>query len=283
MQSGATRPQGDADTEIPLTGGDVTAGVVRVGDTVRRPMGPHSPLVHVILRHLEAAGFGGAPRVLGVDEQGREVLTFVEGEVADRPWPAWVADVDRAVSVARLLRGLDDAMLSLGLPAEVDAVAPPSPPDGPLPPRRGPDPTFVGHRDVSPENVVFRDGRAAALIDFDLAQPCSRVDEVCNLLLWWAPLMPPPDREEVMRDADAVARARVLVEAYGLDDEDRAHVVDVARSTADRAWFVMRERARREGGGWQRMWDAGVGDRIVRRQAWLAKNAGALHRVMVGG
>jgi hypothetical protein len=27
--------------KIPLTGGDVTEGVVRVGDTVRRPVGPH--------------------------------------------------------------------------------------------------------------------------------------------------------------------------------------------------------------------------------------------------
>ena len=43
--------------EIPLAGGDVTEGVVRIGDTVRRPAGPHSPLVHALLRHLEAAGF----------------------------------------------------------------------------------------------------------------------------------------------------------------------------------------------------------------------------------
>nr|BFE82330.1 hypothetical protein GCM10020093_049310 [Planobispora longispora] len=47
--------------EIPLLGGDVTDGVVRVGDTVRRPTRPSTPSVHALLRHLEAAGFEGAP------------------------------------------------------------------------------------------------------------------------------------------------------------------------------------------------------------------------------
>jgi hypothetical protein len=40
--------------EIPLAGGDVTEGVVRVGDTVRRPVGPHSPLVHAQAATLTA-------------------------------------------------------------------------------------------------------------------------------------------------------------------------------------------------------------------------------------
>ncbi|WP_435866505.1 hypothetical protein [Streptosporangium sandarakinum] len=53
--------------EIPLVDGDVTEGVVRVGDTVRRPVGPNAPLVHALLRHLEEVGFAGAPRFLGID------------------------------------------------------------------------------------------------------------------------------------------------------------------------------------------------------------------------
>jgi hypothetical protein len=63
-----------------LAGGNLSAGVVRTGDTVRRPMGPWSPSVHALLRHLD--GFDGAPRLLGVDERGREVLEYIEGEVA---------------------------------------------------------------------------------------------------------------------------------------------------------------------------------------------------------
>jgi hypothetical protein len=64
-----------------LTGGRITQGVVRVGNTVRRPTGAYTPFVHSLLCHLEESGFEGAPRVLGIDEQGREVLTFIEGHV----------------------------------------------------------------------------------------------------------------------------------------------------------------------------------------------------------
>src|SRR5262249_59819480 len=56
-----------------------TAGVVRVGDTVRRPQNANSDYVHGLLLHLERCGFDGAPRYLGVDDRGREVLTFIEG------------------------------------------------------------------------------------------------------------------------------------------------------------------------------------------------------------
>ena len=74
--------------EVPLTGGNVTAGVVRVGETVRRPAGPWTPAVHALLRHLEGVGFAGAPRALGFDDRGREVLSYVEGHAA-WPWDAF--------------------------------------------------------------------------------------------------------------------------------------------------------------------------------------------------
>ncbi|MGH3171034.1 MAG: hypothetical protein ACRDN0_34865 [Trebonia sp.] len=69
-------------TEIPLPGGNMNGGVVRVGDTVRRPAGPWTPAVHALLAHLHAVGFAGAPRPLGIDEHDREILTFVPGTVA---------------------------------------------------------------------------------------------------------------------------------------------------------------------------------------------------------
>ena len=79
------------DAEIPLLGGDMTEGVVRVGRTVRRPVRPHTAAVHALLRHLDAAGFDGAPRVLGIDANNREVLTYLPGVVARRPRPAFTA------------------------------------------------------------------------------------------------------------------------------------------------------------------------------------------------
>jgi len=68
-----------SDMEVPLVGGMSTPGVVRVGETVRRPMGANAEYVHDLLLHLERCGFEGAPRYLGVDQQGREILSFIEG------------------------------------------------------------------------------------------------------------------------------------------------------------------------------------------------------------
>ena len=262
------------DVEVPLDGGDVTEGVVRIGETVRRPVGDHSALVHRVLQHLEVTGFEGSPRYLGIDDRGREVLSFLPGDVAGRPWPAWVAEESRGLSVARLLRRLDDAMEGLGLPDDLGVVVPDV--------EKEPRPTFIGHRDVTPENTVFRNGEACALIDFDLVRPSSRVDEVVNLLLWWGAWMAPEDRSPCMRGIDAAERGSRLVDAYGLAESDRQFVVPVAVATAERSWFTMRERARTLGGGWARMWEEGVGDRIRRRQQWLEQNGTALHDALIG-
>ncbi len=68
-----------AEPEIPLSGGRVTQGVMRVGNTVRRPVNPRSPFIHSVLLHLEKKGIACVPRYLGQDEKGREVITFLSG------------------------------------------------------------------------------------------------------------------------------------------------------------------------------------------------------------
>ena len=274
MSASPTTP--DDEPEILLPGGDVTVGVVRVGATVRRPTNPNSPFVHALLRHLEAVGFDGAPRFLGLDAQGRETLTFLEGEVAGRPRPDWIADEDRLVSLARLVRRYDDATASFVPPDGVRpdrgvADEPPGTPPAPVE-----EPEIVGHLDITPENVVFRDGEAVALIDFDLAGPATTVDELVNLLVWWAPLFDPADRDVLLRDVDVERRIGLALDAYGASDADRAKIVDAALLRTARSWHLMRHRAATLGGGWARMWAEGVGDSILRRRAWLEANGDAL-------
>jgi hypothetical protein len=261
--------------EIPLAGGDVTEGVVRVGDTVRRPVGPHSPLVHALLAHLELAGFEGAPRFLGIDGSGREVLSYIDGEVAGRPRPPWIADETRLASVGRLVRAYDDAAASFASPP--DALPDTSPADPPgIPPAPAYPPELMGHVDITPENVVFRDGRAHALIDFDLAKPATRADEMFNAMLWWAPLSDPRDVDPLLRHVDVPARARILADAYRLSGTDRERITEVAVLRTRRSWHLMKQRAETQGGGWRRMWDEGVGDVIRRREAWLDRHASTL-------
>lgn len=256
--------------EVPLAGGDVTEGVVRVGNTVRRPASSVSDGVQAVLDHLQQQGFDGAPRYLGRDSAGRDVLSFVEGEVATRPWPEWVSDPERIMSVGRLARAYDDAVVSMGVPEWARALRRPDPLG--TPESIAGEPELVGHVDITPENVVFRDGSAFALIDFDLIRPATRAEEVCNMLQWWAPWMPPEDREEALLTADAIGRGALLVDAYGLEARDRSRLVDVALNMAERSWHLMKWRSESLGGGWRRMWDEGVGEKILRRAQWIRDN-----------
>lgn len=70
-----------SEIEVPLTGGFITPGVVRIGNTVRRPLKSNASFVHALLLHLEVNGFTAAPRFLGIDAQGREMPSFIEGKV----------------------------------------------------------------------------------------------------------------------------------------------------------------------------------------------------------
>src|SRR6185503_6114766 len=94
--------------ETVLTGGNMTP-VVRVGDTVRRASGPWTPTIHALLRHVRAAGFGLGPQPLGIDDRGREILSFLPGLVPTYPLPAFVLCDDMLTTVGRTLRSYHDA------------------------------------------------------------------------------------------------------------------------------------------------------------------------------
>lgn len=260
--------------EEPLAGGDVTAGVVKVGATVRRPVQPQTPAVHAFLRHLEAAGFAGAPRVLGIDDQGREVLSFVPGEVPPRPLPAWAATDEALADLASLQRSLHQAAAGFEPPPDAAWDLPAEVPGLPLLPEEAPE--LVSHCDITPDNTVFRDGRPWALIDFDLARPTSRLGDILVTLRHWAPMADPVDRDPALAGADAGARMRLFADAYGLGAAERGRLLDLTELRLARSWHLMKGRAERLGGGWARMWGDGVGDRIRRAQRWLERERPAL-------
>ena len=96
--------------EQPLAGGmDDRYAPVRVGNTVRRAARSSRAAVRDLLLHLESVGFDGAPRYLGIDDQGREVLSWIDGDVPLPPYPAW-AMTDRALAnLGGLVRRLHEA------------------------------------------------------------------------------------------------------------------------------------------------------------------------------
>ncbi|MGE0543467.1 MAG: phosphotransferase enzyme family protein [Dehalococcoidia bacterium] len=178
------------------------------------------------MRHLEDKGFEGTPKALGIDEQGREVLSFVPGEVVGQRGggvpPAYVREVGTLAGVARLLRRYHDATVGFVAPDDAAwAYQVGAPHSGEV----------ICHNDVGPWNVVFSDGRPIAFIDFDTAAPGPRAWDIAYALYRFVPYVPddvcaiigwpqPPDRP---------ARLRTFCEAYGLENWDGILDVMVSR------------------------------------------------------
>jgi aminoglycoside phosphotransferase (APT) family kinase protein len=254
---------GSAPDEVPLVGDGVTPGVVRIGDTVRRPVRPFTATVQAYLAHLRAAGFTGAPVPLGFDEQGREILSFVAGDVPREPLPPEATGEDVLEALARLVRDLHEA--ARGWKPPPDAVWGGNP-------RATERPELVTHRDYCPGNVVFRNGVPAALIDFDLARPTTRLYDIANALYWWAPLLDPLDRTPALAGADIPRRVAVFADVYGMTASQRRALVPVADEMIRRFHVSTREKAAIDP-VFRRMWDAGAKDRLPRAEKWI-KQAG---------
>ena len=185
-----------------LAGGNMNA-VERLGDTVLRTSGPWTPTVHRYLDYLAMAGVDWAPRPLG-DEDGREHLTFIAGEVPLYPLPAYVWSDSVLENGARRLRQLHDASIGFGLdgaiwqsPAKIPAEV-------------------ICHNDFAPHNLAFVDGAIVGAIDFDMCSPGPRLWDIAYFATRAVPLTAstPPGAPAM---ADARRRVEIILRAYGSD------------------------------------------------------------------
>jgi len=259
--------------EEPLAGGvDHAGAVVRVDDTVRRPGGPAAAQVRLFLAHLHEVGFTGAPRFRGLDEHGREILDYLEGDVAIPPFPDWVADEDLLNSVALLQRKLHHAAAGFQLPRGMHW------PTRPLTqPPAGAQGDLVCHTDLCLENVVVRDGHAAAFIDFDLATPANPLFDIAIAARHWIPLRDPADIADARASTDLIGRFRLFADAHRLDAAQRDHVITMLLVFLDNALHGTRRRAESGHPGFARMWADGYEGMNRRSRAWLTDHADDLN------
>ncbi|MEO7716999.1 MAG: aminoglycoside phosphotransferase family protein [Capsulimonas sp.] len=185
--------------EETLAGGNSNVSVTRIGDTVRRAMTAHSPSVHRLLRHLESKGWSGCPRLIGVDERGREILTYLPGECGFMPY-LWHGD-DALTAAAHLLRGYHEAVADfVACPSDSWAYAYPDLSRHEI----------ICHNDFAPYNWICQDEKPSAVIDFDDAGPGPRLRDVAYAAYWMAPLSFGGGSMKALSDADIANNSRRL-------------------------------------------------------------------------
>ena len=227
-------------TEQRLPGG-LLLGAVRAGDEVRSPRQPWTATVHSVLRHLEDAGFDGAPRARGFDDQGRERLTFLPGETLGEtwPWPGWLRRDDALRQVGGWLRRLHEATATYRPPDDAVWFT-----------RRPWQPgLLIGHLDASPWNAVWADDALVGFVDWDTASPCRPEDDLAFSALTWVPLLT-AELAENAGFGDAADRRRrfhLFLDAYGYAGDRRA-IRDAIIGRVERNVAVIREL---DGGGEQ--------------------------------
>ena len=196
--------------------------VHRAGTVTVRPSAPWTPAVHALLRHLETVGFAGSPRVVGagIDPAGREMVEFIEGDVArDRIWSE-----EGIHELGGMLRQLHQATASFQPPPQArwqESFLRSTGAD-----------SVVSHGDVAPWNIVVLRGQPVALIDWELAGPVDRLNELAHTGWLNARLFDDGVDDVVGLPSieQRIRQLRLFADGYELSAKDR---IELARRVID--------------------------------------------------
>jgi hypothetical protein len=230
-------------------------GAVRIGSTVRRPVGPWTPAVHALLGHLATAGFRETPRVLGFDRRHREVLTYLPGDVLSPDDPVPVSDA-LLVDAMRWLRRYHEAVATFRHP-------------GPW--RNAARPAAVGeiicHHDLGTYNVSWQSSSRgpvlAGVFDWDMAGPGRPLEDVAFAAWSWVPLYR-------AGPADEVARRLALIASSYAGGFTPSQVLEAVMRRMDRSIRVIRDGQTAGDAGMLNLAAVGEPDRTERSLARLA-------------
>jgi CheY-like chemotaxis protein len=192
--------------------------------------------------------------------EGPEVLSYIPGTAVIPPYPAWALTDAALVSVALLLRRYHEAVVDFGFSGHTWPQSAPEPYSGEL----------ISHNDPNLDNVVFREGRAVAFIDFDLASPGSRLWDVAAAVRLWAPLRDDVDISDARRGR-ALERFRRMIDAYGLNQTERINIVDAIQENHNWLYSIIRSAADHGDAGFADYWEQAA-SRVGRTHHWYREN-----------
>jgi hypothetical protein len=149
------------DKEIILTGGKVTKNVTKKGKFVYRSCCKNFTFVHNVLLWIEKKNPAIAPHFIGLAEDGREIITFLEGHspdnLGDRP-------LEQLYNAGKLIKTLHELLSDF--PGCIQGQT-------------------VCHYDLSPCNFMFHDDIPYAVFDWDAAKIGEPMDDLAYAMWMW--------------------------------------------------------------------------------------------------
>ena len=182
--------------------------ITRIGNTVHRPTQWWTPSVHHLLNYLEEVGFSYSPRVMGFDNQGREVLSYIEGDSGKEGWLKILSDEGLA-NFARLLKSYHEAIADYKPPKDAEWAYSPNI----LKPGE-----IMCHGDFGPWNIAWDGEKPVGILDWDFVLPAKPTYDIFYALEYSAPFR---DDETALKwhhfpeVPDRKRRVQVFLDAYG--------------------------------------------------------------------
>ena len=244
-----------------LFGGVANAGkVTRHGPFVLRPSNLYSASIHAFLKTLRKTGFEGASLPIEIQEDGRERLVFIEGEVPIPPYATWAQSDDVLASVTRLISDFHLASATVDRSMETWNHEMSDASGG----------SIICHNDVCLENVIFRDGKAIALIDFDFAAPGRPTYDLAAFARMCVPIDDDISSERLgWLESDRSGRLRLVADVYGLDAKGRRELLEFLDGAIQGGGTFVQRRANAGDTNFiQMLEEMGGMERYERRRRW---------------
>jgi hypothetical protein len=251
--------------ETTFEDGNISA-VTRLGETVRRVPGFWTPAVHALLRYLEEHGFAGAPKVLGFDDHGREILGYIAGRTVPASLQGFRSD-NVLIAVAHLLRSFHDVVAGFTPPSNVKwQTQRGAPQDG----------AIICHNDVAPWNTVFRGEHPVALLDWDYAAPGPPIWDVAHALWRYVPLSFAGDAPGLL--AQQARRMVIFCRAYGLTEHHL--LLDTIERRQQALYETVVEQAQAGVPGFVKLWNEGHASLVMNDLAYVRRNRAELEALL---
>lgn len=159
-----------------LTGGNMNAPLKK-NNRVYKEATAASQTIHALLLHVKSRGVDWVPESYGIDENGKHVLSYIDGLVPD-DMPEWIWDESLLAVTARKLREWHDATVDFAYEQAKWLFKNDEPHE------------VICHNDFAPYNCVYKNNTFHGLIDFDVCSPGSRLWDIAYAMYRFVPLMP---------------------------------------------------------------------------------------------